>query len=531
MPVPEEIRKVPRPKNTVVVDSGHDGVLRYAVRERSGMRYGDKGQARPVNGCVIGHICNGMYIPVKAVEPTAVKGPEELSYGAAAFVYSETKDLFDDLVAVFPPQDAYDIICTAMIRVMKPEVKVRRLSTEYRRTFVSRFYRGANLSINRVSKLLTLIGEDSTKRRTFFARRMQCVEAEHHIVIDGTLKQDSSIVNDLSAFSYKARVKGCEDISVLYAYDVEKMEPICAEAFPGNHIDAVSFATFIRDRGIDRGIIVADKGFPPSKIQDVLSDRPQLHYLIPIQRSDARIRNNSMLDFQGVLPGIDQQVSYCKKRLQSGRFLYAFKNYAKESGERNAFIEKMKKDSAITQAQFEQKSRLFGVIVFESDQDLEPLTAYLCYEDRWQIELVFDAYKNDEGLDRTGVQNDFAVRGNEFVNFISTVLTCRLRRRTQRSGLLNKSSFRDLMDDLATAWRKVDGPLEPTSKDEYWVTDYPGVFVMLEALGLSKPGAASKCKPTVTAQGIVVPNKRGRPRIRPIIYGPPRPRGRPRKIQ
>ena len=33
----------------------------------------------------------------------------------------------------------------------------------------------------------------------------------------GLVKQDTSTVNDLSAFSYKARVKGCNDISVLYA--------------------------------------------------------------------------------------------------------------------------------------------------------------------------------------------------------------------------------------------------------------------------------------------------------------------------
>lgn len=53
----------------------------------------------------------------------------------------------------------------------------------------------------------------------------------------------------------------------------------------------------------------------------------------------------------------------------------------------------MKKDPSITQEDFNKKRELFGVIVFESDQDLDPLTAYLCYEDRWQIELLFDAYK------------------------------------------------------------------------------------------------------------------------------------------
>ena len=50
----------------------------------------------------------------------------------------------------------------------------------------------------------------------------------------------------------------------------------------------------------------------------------------------------------------------------------------------------MKKNARITQADFEKKASLIGVIVFESDQNLDPLTAYLCYEDRWQFELFFD---------------------------------------------------------------------------------------------------------------------------------------------
>ena len=42
MMVPESIRSVPRPTNTVVVDSGHNGALRYAVRERAGVNLRDR---------------------------------------------------------------------------------------------------------------------------------------------------------------------------------------------------------------------------------------------------------------------------------------------------------------------------------------------------------------------------------------------------------------------------------------------------------------------------------------------------------
>lgn len=39
MPVPADIRAVPRPVNTIVDDSGCDGPKRYAVRERAYTKY------------------------------------------------------------------------------------------------------------------------------------------------------------------------------------------------------------------------------------------------------------------------------------------------------------------------------------------------------------------------------------------------------------------------------------------------------------------------------------------------------------
>lgn len=81
------------------------------------------------------------------------------------------------------------------------------------------------------------------------------------------------------------------------------MEPVCAQVFPGNCIDASAYSTFIRTNNIDKGLLVTDKGFPPSKIKNELNERPDLHFLTPVKRNDVRIKDNDMLSFQGVLPG------------------------------------------------------------------------------------------------------------------------------------------------------------------------------------------------------------------------------------
>jgi len=500
MGIPEEIRRIPRPKNTVVVFSGHSGARQYAVRERAGLRYGAKGNPQPINGRVIGHIVNGQFIALNQSVKASL--PSSLSYGAPAFVHSCEGDLMEDLYAAFSVTDAQRIMVIASLRVLKPRISARRLNSEYQRSFLSLFYPGVALSENTVSSFFQDLGKNGARRRNFYERRIAKVEADHHIAIDGTLKQDTSTVNDLSAFSRKARVKGCRDISVLYAYDIEKKEPICAEVFPGNCIDSSSYRSFILDNNIQKGIVISDKGFPPSQIADELSARPQLHFLTPIKRNDGRIKTHNMLDYEGVLNNSEQSVYYKKAKVREGRFLYSFRDTRRAALEERSFAERARGKDRFDKEKYDKKKLSFGVIIFESDLDLPAEDVYRCYADRWQIELVFRHYKNDDCLDQTGVQGDFSVIGSEFVNFIATTLTCRMIGKAQDVSLLEEDSWRDLLDDLSSAWRLVAAAGTPKENDEGWVHTLKKVKQQLKALGL--------CIPEKQEQELVVARKPGR---------------------
>lgn len=489
MPVPQEIRSVNRPKNTIVEDRGRDGPKRYAVRERGIIKCIPGKNPQPHNGKVIGHIINGKFVPlVKSQNSESTGIPDMLSYGSSALIKSVSEDLLEDLLKVYDPVKAYTIITIASLKVLRPGITASRISTHYNRTYISVYYPGASISQNSIGALYNEIGADGCKRKSFYQLRMQSVSAKHHIAIDGTLKQNTSTVNDLSAYSYKAKIKGIKDISVVYAYDIDRMEPICAEVFPGNCIDASSYASFIRDNDVKSGIIVADKGFPPSKIYDELEQRPDLHFLTPIKRNDKRISNNNMLEYQGVLEGIVENVRYCKRKIQGGNYLYAFRDTDLAAKEEATKLKQAKKTKEYNYQVFAKKEKSFGLIVLESDLDLQPIVAYKAYSDRWLLELIFRRYKNDECLDLTNTQRDFSVIGAEFVNFISTVITARIVNKIEHTELLTNLSYADIMDDLSSAWRKTCAPLTiPDTKDEYWVHTNNIVFELLEKLGLSKP--------------------------------------------
>lgn len=77
---------------------------------------------------------------------------------------------------------------------------------------------------------------------------------DHHLLIDGTLKSNESKVNTLSDFSRKARIKGGRDISVMYAFDLDEMEPVYSKCFPGNMLDVTSYEAVIPENGITKGL-------------------------------------------------------------------------------------------------------------------------------------------------------------------------------------------------------------------------------------------------------------------------------------
>lgn len=544
MGVPENIRAVPRPRNTVVIDSGSNGAKRYSVHARLTSICKPGCNPRPVNGPVIGHIIDGQFVPRATQPKLAENGSEYLSYGVAALLHDELHGLDRELFKIYDAKDACMILALAMLRIERPGIPMSRCNQQYLKSFISVYYPGLPLSENTISKFLSKLGQDAGKMSAFAASRLSSVCKDHHILVDGTLKQNTSFVNDLSAYSRKARVKGCKEISVLYAYDLEAQEPLCAQVFPGNMIDARAYRAFVADNKIERGILITDKGFPPKEIEDLLSQNKDLHFLTPLKRNDRRITTNGMLDFNDCLRGTDKRVRCKKLQLEKGRFLYAFKDSWKAQAEDNSFMDRQRRSNSYDKATYDKSKESFGTIVFESDLDMTCEAVYASYEDRWMLEMFFDVYKNNLDFGVTRVQSDYSVRGSEFVDLIATILTARIVKRMSKAGALDKNTFGNVLDSLKGCWRSRQASREilPLIEDKHWNRLLKCDGELLVALNLAKAASVKSDTPkkrgrprkeqkaAELGESISTPKRRpGRPRVRPIIYGPPRPRGRPRK--
>ena len=493
MPTPKDILAIPRPKNTVVVTygKGHD---RYAVRRRVGCRY-VKGRHVPVTGPTVGHIVGGAFVPLEEHPPVARREAELKDWGVIELADRCFADVFGELSRVYNGADARRIWCIALLRVCYPGIPDCELKERYETSFLSEKYPGVALSRNAVCKFQNDLGKACSRIIEFMRSRAAAVGADAHLLLDGTLKSDESRVNTLSDFSRKARTKGSRDISVLYAFDLEAQEPVCSKCFPGNMLDVTAYGAFMEECGIEKGLVVADRGFPASAAAEHRARHPGLHYLNPVKRNSLFIETHRLLEFDAPVAG--REGVLCRKAKCRGerKWLYSFRDAEKAAAEERAWLARASAKGTYDRAEYERQRRRFGTLVLECDLDLPPETAYKAYEERWQIEIVMRYYKNACGFDETRVQDDYSVIGSEFCDFLASVLTFRLLKAFDRADLLKKSTYSRLLSVLRRAKqvRWPDGEWRP-------IKLAPSQETVLRALSL----LPSPPPPP--------PRKRGRPR-------------------
>jgi len=491
MPIPREILAVSRPKNTVVIRYGKNKDL-FAVRQRVGCR-NLNGRHIPVNGPTIGHIIDGKFIPIDAGAKSNVSAaPIDLKDWASVTLCDQIfKGMMDELLAVYSNADAEKLYCISILRVCDKGIKDYELKEAYDTSFLSELYPGVSLSKNTVSTFLNDLGKSLSRIVIFMQNRTAAVSMDHHLLIDGTLKSNESEVNSFSDFSRKARTKGSRDISVLFAFDLEGMEPVCSKCFPGNMLDATSYSEFIAQNKITQGIIVADKGFPESAAHDQFEKNPGLHYLNPIKRNSKLIERHKMLDFTDILSGYDGITCKKEKCVGIDKWLYSYRDSRKAAREERDWLSRANKDKTYNLETLRQKQKTFGTIVLECDLDLPPEIAYKAYDKRWEIEVAMRFYKSACEFDETRVQDDYSVIGSEFCDFLSTVLTFRLIKAFDKANLLESRTYKKIMSILVRAKkaRINDG-------DWQLIRMNPSHIELLQDLNLlPKPEEAAKKKP------------------------------------
>lgn len=426
--VPERIRKIERPVNTIVQETSKSNI--FLVRERKGYRKG-----APVNGKTVGHIIDEKYVPLSERKAR----PKRLTqrditykyYGKVAFADSVGKDLLQDLMGQYDEKDARKIYCCALLRASYGDIKDYQLGGRYEKSFCSELYPNVPLSRNTVSGLVSLIGRDYKGMYSFMRDRVAShIKEETEVLIDGMLKQNTSSVNTFSGFSYKGRIKGVPDISIIYTVDAKTREPICMKVYKGNLPDAANYSDFLDEFRIKKGLIVGDKGFPMDCQQDTFRDG-KVGFIRPLRRNNAAAKRLGLYDSYSILDGTEEKIlcSAGKETDKNGvtRYYYCFQDVDRANKENRDYVAREKRKKTFSNEKYQKRKPLFGTVVFVSNMDLKTDSVYQYYKLRWEIETVFSSYKGVLSQTTTREHDDYSVNGSEFIDFLSTIITIRMQ--------------------------------------------------------------------------------------------------------
>lgn len=507
MKVPAEIRAVSRPVNTVVENTGRSGPKQYPVRKRGKIKYIPGKNPQPHNGKVIGHIVDGVFVPIS---PAARHiGCSMFSFGASYFAWKLGQDLYEDLKSVFDPDEARDIFVLAALRAQKPQISVGRVETEYKRSFLSAVCPEARLTADAVLHLQRDIGANRIKREAFFLKRLSRLSKDEEILIDSARIEAEGHASEPLLPDGERCVTPFPGFSLLFVYALGNDEPVCAQVLEQKEIRAVDVGHFVKARALSRGTVVADRDFTEAELGSFLKGEAGMHCLRPVFRTDLEAQQR---DRSHAVAQLAQktEVNCLKCEVHGGRFWYSFEaaGGAGTCAESRDLVQRVMEPWHARQD-----------ILYESDADLDPKVLFAYFQKRERFKALLTQYQRDAGGVTPNGDKDFSLAGCEFINFIAAVLFGRMRAKAKRAGLLEKMSFSELIDELTNVWRKSDATAAATSGDSGWTYVSEIARKAMEALDLVVHGADP------------AERRRGRPRIRPEFVGPKRPRGRPRKIE
>jgi len=457
MPIPNEILAIERPSSTIVKSTRTPGV--YSVVKRTSKRVEGKKNPVPVEIGVIGKICDGKYIP----NPPKVKYETDFKiYGDFAFCDKVGRSIYDDLLRFYELEDARKIYCLALLRVIHPDIVNEEIQYEYKTSYLSEALPNVALSPNTISSFLEKIGMHLTVMDSFMNDRIRKY-SKHSTVIDGMLKTNCSDTNIYSEFSRKGRIKGAEDINLIYAYDIVEKEPVACSVFAGNMLDFTCFRSFIREHPIENGFVILDKGFD-DKISKEKIALLNTKYLIPIKLSSALIRDYELDRKYTNHFKYGEDSIRCKKIMANGMFYYAFKSTEMKTLQEKGYVNRAFEKGSFDEEKYEKKSLKFGLIVFESNADISLKDIYDAYHERWEIESVFNNYKNIINRQEVNVQGNYRLFATEMINFISSIISMRIKKVLVKTGVSKQYTQRQVMRFLSKVAKR-----RSTKNPEKWI--------------------------------------------------------------
>ena len=463
MGVPQEIRAVPRPKNTVVTDTGGKGPLRYCVRARTKAVRTAKG-FQPRNGKVIGHIVDGAFVPVSS----RMKAKERRTLGCALLVADLGSDLRARLAAHLGDKDADIVLALASLDILHPDLGEDLRAAQYKASLASLVFPGLDLSEKSIHALYTKIGKKGADELFRSLGQANGSDTSSYLLL-----MPMECPATLAAFGKDACKDNGPGLCLALQDGDTGFEPVYGRLLDMKGESLPGAATCC-----DTGCTLFTASEASSESLRFLARERGLHYLVPVKWDDKLCKKLSFDDLE-VVDGADTPCR--KKRSPDDEYLYAFAGSPAAPAKQAQSQTQGKKKK--------NKKARENVRVFRSDVDL-PLSCIpaLAHEEAlWQRILAHLAPLLLSACSLKERERE----GAGLVFLVTALVLRRIVQRAHDTGLLGKTH----MGRILAALGLLQCHVEKGEPDSWSCSDFrPALSCetasMLQKLGFTLPEVA-----------------------------------------
>ena len=203
-------------------------------------------------------------------------------------------------------------------------------------------------------------------------------------------------------------------INVMMLFSFIRTIPPFVRILSGSMRDVSAMSKTIDMAGVEKCVIVADKGFFSSDNIRKLKKK-HLSYIIPLRRNSSLIPEPE--HFMNVFLYDGKPVKYWKRAYD----VYVYEDPILKSEEEKDFLIRIGENKR-SRKQYDENQVNFGKLYLLSDLNDEPERIYRLYKQREYVEYAFNVYKNDLEADRSYLRDNHMISTYMFLNLLSLYL-------------------------------------------------------------------------------------------------------------
>jgi transposase len=393
-----------------------------------------KKRARKVSGQYIGKVTPQGITQPKTHERTIYE------YANAKLLKTFLDDISPNLRKYFPDQWR-EIAALAITKTIR-NVPIKYVKDAWEKLYLSQQI-NASLSHTTVSKRLRTIGADWDAQHSFFLSLMQG-QSVFFYDLSSIFSRSANL--KLAEKGYNKEHLFLDQVNFALLFSQKKKTPVMLKSMPGSVRDIKSLHTVMAEFPLEKCILILDKGFCSKKtMEDMLSLGAS--FIQPLRR------NSRLVDYSFVPKELfvyrERGIKYAVKEIVLGENklrLFLFEDVVLR-GEEHSNLIKLRVARGCKGKEINEGC--LGRISILTNLDWSGEKVYGAYKEREDVELAFDAMKNELENDKCYLGDDDAVRGYFFVSFVSLYLYFRVLEKIRGAGMTSNLSVNELLFQLS----------------------------------------------------------------------------------